>query len=393
MLEGFNILYLVAILVSAVYLVLSLIITRRETRKMLQGTAVESQNGVSVLKPLKGADENLLENLRSFFEQDYPDFEIIFGVKDADDPAVKVVWELQAQYPHVCTKLVIDERQYGLNPKVNNLQNIFYHSEKEFILISDSDTHVQKDYLKKLMPYANDNSVGLVLSALRGVGASNWIAAMENLHINAYITPNVFALPVIFKRYISIGKSMLLSKETLKKLGGFSAFGRYLAEDHQIGQKIKDLKLKIVTAPVYVDAVNNNWTLKKFFNRHTRWAKMRRSLSARDYIAETISNPVALGFVFACIDFGSLGIGLLFILILLKIMNDVYLTRLLKAPLKWHYYAFSPLKDLIIGLLWYVPFLNRKINWRGNILKIGKNTILYKPGRFYDTNDTAKLFN
>jgi ceramide glucosyltransferase len=185
----------------------------------------------------------------------------------------------------------------------------------------------------------------------------------------------------LFSRYITIGKSMLFSKYTLKKIGGFEVFGNYLAEDHLLGKRIRGMGYKIVTVPVFVETVNKKWHLSQFLNRHTRWAKMRKNLNLGDYVTETLANPMALAFIYTFIRRDLVGVAILIMVALLKIIYDIYLCTFLKAPQKWRYYLLGPLKDLLLGAIWFIPLLSRKVNWRGNIFKIGKDTNLQENRR------------
>lgn len=370
--------FLTALLISLGYLLISLGLTyiALRVRDQIKTNTNGMSNGISILKPLKGLDDCLEENLRSFFEQNYPDFEIIFGVNSNDDPAIPIVRSLQEKYPDVMSKLIIDPKISGKNPKVNNLVNIFKHAGKEFVLISDSNTRVSADYLAHLISECKDKSIGLVLSVLRGVGAANWIAAMENIHLNTYITPNVFAVETLFKRSISIGKSMLIRRSTIKKFGGFEIFGDYLAEDHLIGKKIEEMGLKVKVSSTFVNNVNEKWGLKKILNRHTRWAKMRRSVSLFDYAAETLSNPIPISFIYAVLSSDLSGLIVFSGVCLFKMIYDIMILQMLGVSLNWYYYFLSPVKDLLMGVLWYVPFFSRKVSWRGNKFYIKKDSYL-----------------
>ena len=117
---------------------------------------------VTILKPLCGDEHELFVCLRSFFDQDYPRFQIIFGVSDGDDPAAEVVARLQREFPHIDAKLVVDRRQHGSSRKVSNLMNMLPLARHEYLLISDSDVRVSRDYLSRIVPPLLDPGVGIV---------------------------------------------------------------------------------------------------------------------------------------------------------------------------------------------------------------------------------------
>ena len=331
---------------------------------------------VAILKPLKGLDDQLEANLRSFFELDYPHYEILFAISETDDQAVRVVHDLQKQYPHIITRLVICTQRIGLNPKINALNSLMPHLKSEYLLISDSNIRVEPMYLTRLLAYLMEGDYGLVTSCIRGCRARKLGSIFENLHLNSVILASVLASEKLFRKPISIGKSMLFKRETLQQIGGFKPFRNYLAEDYFIGEAIRKNGLKISTAPVFVDNINENWDVQRFFNRHTRWAKIRFHTYAFTCTAEFISNPVFNAMLLFFLRPDSASATKFVVVMLLKTFLDGCIIRLSKAGVRWHHLLLIPLKDLCIGLIWFLPFVSRKIVWRGNHLKIYKNTKL-----------------
>ncbi|MEO6811580.1 MAG: glycosyltransferase, partial [Isosphaeraceae bacterium] len=151
---------------------------------------------VTILKPLKGMDEGLEENLRSFFRLDYPVYQLLFGVSDPNDPAVPVVERLLAEFPNQDARLIVGYPPFGLNPKVENLAALLVHRTHETILISDSNVRVRPGYLRETACYLADPSVGLVTNLFAGVGEARFGAALENLQLNGFIAGGVAAATV-----------------------------------------------------------------------------------------------------------------------------------------------------------------------------------------------------
>jgi len=366
-----------AVLFGLVYTAFLMTITAIEMRKKTYLLQEREFPPVSILKPLKGIDDQLEENLHSFFNLDYPRYELLFGVNDTDDPAIDIVKHLQKKYPAVDSRLIIDSRQVGLNPKINNLNNLYPQTIFHHLLISDSNVRVTPLYLKEMMSeYLNPN-VGLVTSVFRGSQGRSLGAHLENLHLNAYIAPSVFAIKRLIGKPITIGKSMLFNKDMIKKISGFSALSEFLAEDHMLGVYVKKAGFEIRHSTHVIDNVNVNWSLERFFNRHLRWAKMRRNLNMFHYLIEPLSNPIFISLI------GLLGQPNLFSLVTfllasaLKTGIDVITARQLGTDSKWYHYFLIPLKDIMVGFIWLIPFVDRKISWRGNWFKISKDTRLY----------------
>lgn len=354
---------------------LVVMIDKSKYRFMLSPTP-ERLPAVSILKPLKGMDDQLEENLRTFFTLAYPKYELIFGVNDADDPAVAVAERLRRSYPEVPSRLEVSHLNIGLNPKVNLLQHLYEFASHDPILISDSNTRLEPDYLQKFVSHFVDGNYGLLTSTIRGVQGKSLGAIFENLHLNSMVVGTVLALERLFGMPISIGKSMLLQKKTLESIGGFRAFRNYLAEDYFMRSAVRSLGLRVSTVPLSVSTVNEFWSLQKFVNRHSRWAKMRRHVNVLHYFLEIFLNPVLAACLYVLLRPEMLAFLLLPMVLLAKIVMDGNMIRLMRCDLKSYHLLFIPIKDLLISAIWIMPYLSRKVNWRGNRLRISKQTQL-----------------
>lgn len=362
--------------VGLVYTVTTTIVSLIELKKPVLLLPYSQLPPVSVLKPLKGIDDQLEKNLKSFFTLDYPKYELLFGVNNFDDPAIKVVRKLQQRYPRVSSQLIIDTRRVGLNPKVNNLENLYGKTRYNLLLISDSNIRVGKQYLQQMVSEYLKPGVGLVTSIFRGSFAQSIGSILENLHLNTYIAPNVMTIKKLFKKPITIGKSMLFNRDVIDRIKGFSIFGEFLAEDHLLGIHINKAGFKIGQSNYIIDNVNIQWSLNKFLNRHIRWAKMRRTLNIGHYLTEPLSNPILISLIYLFVQMNTQATSIFLGVILLKTFFDILNARLMKSDLKWYHGILIPVKDLLIGFIWFIPFVNRTIKWRGNSFRIQKGTKL-----------------
>ena len=246
---------------------------------------------VSVLKPLKGADPGLEENLRSFFHQTWPRYELLFGVRDWDDSAVPVVRRLMSAFPGVRAHLVVSDREVGFNPKVNNLANLFDRARGQVILISDSNVRVRPTHLEGLVGELARPGVRLVSSPFRGVGGGSLGAALETLHLNTYVLGGTAAVHRLWGGVCVVGKSMMLRRADLEAIGGFGFLGAFLAEDQVCGQEVHALGGELVLAREVVDNVVGTPTVGDFLARHLRWAIIRRRITLPGYLGEFLLAP------------------------------------------------------------------------------------------------------
>jgi len=349
----------------------------QKTARSLQDAEFLVLPPVSVIKPLKGLDDNLFDNLSSFCTQEYPAYEVIFALQDANDAAYKVVQKVKSRHPGCDITVLVEHCAAGLNPKVNNLIPACGKAKYDQILISDSNVMVGKDYLKETARHMRDPRVGLVTNIIRGIRGRSLGSLLENLHLNSFIIGSVCFLEQYLHMPCVIGKSMLMRKRDLEAIGGFNAVKDVLAEDYVIGKLIHEQGKKVVLSGYTVNNINEFWSLGKFMNRHTRWGKLRWQIGGMKYFSELVGNTVFMasmpliltGFsVFtAALAFGVSGV---------KILGDMYLGRKTASGMNNLAYLLAPLKDLIIGCIWFVPILSNTVVWRGNRYLIGKNSML-----------------
>ncbi len=332
---------------------------------------------VSILKPLKGLDDGLFDNLESFCNLDYPVYEIIFALQNRNDPACKVAEKIKEKYPLRDISIVVEYCNEGLNPKVNNLIPAYKRAKYDLLLISDSNVRVEKDYLADIAGHMTDPSVGLVSNLIKGVSGRSVGAVLENLHLNSFIAGSVCFLDKYLMMPCVIGKSMLMRKGDLEAIGGFIAVKDLLAEDYIIGERIHKLGKKVVLSNHVIRNVNEYWEIGKFLNRHTRWGKLRWHIGGVKYFPELVGNAVfvsCLSLFFSPLRFSLLLAGAVSSV---KVVRDFYIGRKLGAGMNPLLYLLVPLKDLLIGCIWFVPVLSNKVVWRDNKYLIGKDSQLF----------------
>jgi ceramide glucosyltransferase len=331
---------------------------------------------VTVFKPLKGMDEGLEENLRSFFRLDYPVYQLIFGVADADDPAIAVVRKLQEEFPDHDTTLVMGTPAFGLNPKVENLAAMDRHRKHDVILISDSNVRVRPSYLRETACYLAERGVGLVSNLFAGVGESHSGAIMENLQLNGFIAGGVAGAAVLRVTCV-VGKSMLMPVATLEAIGGFAAVRNLLAEDQAIGVRVRQAGYSIRLSHHIIDNVNSRRSFQWFLNRHSRWYKIRRQMALPAFVAEPMANLATVGLVWAFSGESGIAWGGLLLLVGLGMLRDALQTRWMRGSFpKMRHLLYSPVKDILLLSVWFDAIFNRRVRWRGHSFLIGRMTRL-----------------
>lgn len=355
------------------------IVQWRALRRKHIGPSPEILPGIRILKPLKGLDPGLRENLESFFVQDRGNYGICMGTREADDPALEVAREVAAAHSYPPASMVtFDINEYGPNPKVSNLQALLQASNfsgVDLLLISDSNVRVRKDYLKGIVArYLENGSAGLVWSLFRATGERGLGGTLEALQVNTFVLGGMAAMAFLGVPG-ALGKSMLIHRRDLDRIGGFEELGNYIAEDQVMAEEISKINLPLVMSNDLVDNVIGPRTFIDFAGRHLRWAALRWHLKPMGYLFEILLNPVFLAAIGATILRTHIGILLFLGTIVLSSVLDLWAeccAGVRRNP------ALYPVLELILGIskgiLWFIPFFRRSIFWRGNRIKIGPRT-------------------
>lgn len=331
---------------------------------------------VTIFKPLKGEDEGLEDNLRSFFRLDYPVYQLIFGVADASDPAIRIVNKLLAEFPNQDAVLSVGTPAFGLNPKIENLAAMDHLRKHDVILISDSNVRVRPSYLRETACYLAEPNVGLVSNIFVGVEEQQIGAVLENLQLNGFIAGGV-AMAELTGVTCVVGKSMMMPVQALAAAGGFAGVRNLLAEDQALGVRIRKAGYTLRLSHHVIENVNHSRGFKWFLNRHSRWYKIRRQMALPAFIAEPMSNLAAVGVVWALSGESGIAWGGLLVLIGLGITRDALQTYWLRGSFpKFRHLIISPIKDLLLLPVWFDAIMNNRVHWRGHRFLVGRYTRL-----------------
>ncbi len=230
--------------------------------------------GVTILKPLRGLDEGISENLESFFRLDYPKYEILFTVASADDPVCEVVRKHMIRYPGVKARLILGAVEAGLNPKVNNLIRSYEQAAYDSIVISDSNCRVTGDYLERLVSHFAED-VGMMTSIVAGFSPRGLGGLLEATFLNTFFARALTVASAIGQPCV-MGKSMMFRRSVLDQVGGIRGLGEYLAEDYQAGEKIRQLGLRVLVLSEPIHQFIGNYSFGAFWSRHVRWGRLRK---------------------------------------------------------------------------------------------------------------------
>jgi len=357
-------------LLASLYALLALICRARTYRNnaLTAPDPASSRLPITVLKPLCGLEPRLEDNLATLCEQNYPVYQLLFGVRDPLDPAIAVVERLKARYPEQDIQLIVDARVHGSNFKVSNLINMASAARYPWLVIADSDIAVQADYLEQVSAPLGDPAVGIVTCLYRGRSLDTFWTRLGALFIDSWFAPSVRLASAFGGHCFGFGATLALRAETLAALGGFTAVRNRLADDFWLGQLTRDRGLETVISKVCVttDVTENDFF--SMWSRERRWMQTIRAI-----------NPLGYSFTFVTFTFPVLAAGLCltptswnWTCVLLGMAARLALH--LRAPAPGlpppgrAYYA--PLRDGLLLLIWFSAFFGSTAQWREQTVQV-----------------------
>jgi len=357
-----------ALIIAASYSVLTLIAALVWQRRRTPAPSTRLPP-VTLLKPLCGAEPGLYEHLRGFCRQDYPDYQIIFGVRDPADPACAVVERLTAEFPHLPIELVVNPRQHGSNCKTSNLINMLAHARHDMLVMADSDAFVGSDYLGTVTLPLLDKQVGLVTCAYRGVPTANIWSRLGAMYINEWYVPSVLVAWLFgYEKYVS-GQTMCIRQETLRAIGGLEAIANYLADDHRLGELVSGLGLRIVLSPYVVEGEHHEQSFESLSRHEMRWMRTIHVLRPRSFrmIFLSFSFPLAIaGLLLASAGrLAPLAPWILFGVTVLIRLTVHFLHRLHGNQSLFSDVWLLPVRDVLLCWIWFRSFFTSRVTWRG----------------------------
>jgi ceramide glucosyltransferase len=330
-------------------------------RRRSHGPAYEPR--VSILKPVKGIDAGALENFASFCTQEYPRFEVLFGVADRKDPAVALIEQLQLRFPDLSIRLFVAE-PLGTNPKAATLHCLAAEAKGEILAICDADIRVGPDFLRRVVAPLADPQIGLVTCLYRGEMPQNLSARLEALHMDAAFAPSV-ALAWKHGTKVGLGAAVIMRRNDLERAGGYAGIADHLLDDYEIAARIAGLGLRIHLSDCPVASVLGSMHFPQQWAREVRWQRGIRLVRPLQYpgMIITFSLPLAL----AAAAFLPLTHWALVAVpgVLAVRWFVAWRAAVLLGQRERRYLAWLPVRDLLSLAVWIVAMFGRRVKWRG----------------------------
>ncbi len=364
---------------STVFLCMALVAGLRHLRISRQAEARSlGQNAnlppVTLLKPLHGAEPRLYENLESFFLQDYPDFEIIFGARSADNAALLTVHALRAKYPQVESRIVISGEPQWHNAKVFSLDKMIHATRNSHFIITDSDVVVKPDFIRNVIPALNDPAVGCVTAMYKGIPAPEFWSSIEALGMSVEMTSGVMVADMLEGMKFALGAVMAVRSDALRAIGGVRTTSEYYSDDFVLGNRIAEAGYKVVLSHVNVGHVLTSRSFAKTFGDQLRWMQSTRHSRPKGHFGTGLTFAMPFG-ILGLIAAGAMGHWPLgWALFAWAWLNRTLQSALIGGmvigdrralALCWLY----PLRDLIGFFTWVGSYASSTFEWRGEIYR------------------------
>jgi ceramide glucosyltransferase len=355
---------------SIVYSLLSIIAAFRYL--LVRAPALMATEPISILKPLAGLDLGLESNLRTFFQQDYPAYEILFAVRNADDPAAAVVAKLQTEFPHIPSQLLITGEPLYPNAKVFSLDRMLAAAANDLVVMSDSDIRVTSNLLRTIAAEFQDAALGVATCPYRAVPGTSFWSRLEATGMNTDFWGSVLVARMIEGMHFAVGPTIAARRRVLNAIGGFDRVKDYLAEDFVVGKFAADAGHGVILSSYIIEHHIGSATWRENIEHRLRWMRSTRRSRPAGYVGQLFTMPLPLALLLFAVA-PSWWPVLLATACVRCAAAFVVSARVLHTKINW---LLLPVEDLMTFAFWAAGFFGSTISWRGRRYR------LFADGRF-----------
>jgi ceramide glucosyltransferase len=363
---------------SLLYLVVALVVASARGARLTDPS--DYRPPITVLKPVCGLEPGLYDSLRTFCDQDYPVFQVVFGVRDAADPAVHIIERLIRECPGRDLSLVVDGRIIGANYKISNLANMLRAAKYDIVLIADSDARVDEGCLAAVAASFEDRAVGAVTCLYRGTPVGGLPSTLSAMFINDWLAPSVLVGLSFQKLSFCLGALMAVRRPALDAIGGLDALAPYLADDYMLGQLVARRGFTVALSSYVVENRVHEPSFRQMLQHELRWARTMRTVRPTGYLFSFLTDALPLATLVTLVaaglemglglperpfDFAAVGLGVAAVALVLRIWLHYAVRPILgiesrAAP--W----LVPVRDMLSFIVRAASFIGRGVSWRGH---------------------------
>ncbi len=374
-----ELIFAVLVLISALFSLLSIIAAHRYLA--VRPPVLRRTAPISILKPLAGLDRDLEANLRCFFEQDYPCFEILFAVRDESDPAFAVVEKLRREYAKVPSRVVLTGEPPYANRKAYSLERMLGVASHDLVVMSDSDTRATPSLLKTIAAEFQDPAVGLATCPYRAVGANFW-SKLEAAGLNSDFIAGILAARMLEGMRFAVGPTIAARREVLETIGGFARLKDYLAEDFMLGRLAADAGYGVILSSYVIEHHLAAAGVRQNFAHRLRWLRSTRRSRPLGYLGQVFTTTTPLSLAMVAADWRLWPAAAAAIALRIAAAY-VMAARVLRTGVS----ALLLVEDLAAFGFWIGGFFGRTIVWRGARYR------LMRDGRFAPVHSASSTIS
>ncbi|HUB18851.1 MAG TPA: bacteriohopanetetrol glucosamine biosynthesis glycosyltransferase HpnI [Acidobacteriaceae bacterium] len=337
---------------------------------------------VSLLKPLDGPEPNLDTHLASFFDQDYPDFEILFCARSPSDPGLEIARRVAARYPHIPARFFSTGDETYINAKVSSLELMHAAARHDLFIVSDSDVRVTRNYIREVAaPFAADN-VGAVTCLYRGAADRGLWAKLEASGMSVEMTTGVLTANLLEGMKFALGPTMAVRRRCVEAMGGFGVLGPYCSDDFLLGEKVAAQGQTVVLSHHVIDHIILNLSFAASLRHQTRWMKSTRFSRPLGHFGTALTFSVPFGILAGLAALALHRPVLALALLVYSVVNRMVLAALVGAFAVRERHLLRtillyPLRDLLGFFCWAASYAGSTILWRGRRYRLSRGGLMH----------------
>ena len=338
------------------------------------GATSDFTPGVSILKPIRGLDRETYENYASFCHQDYPQFEILFCVTDASDPAVPVIERIIHDFPRRPIRLLTGSAQLGASDKVNKVVRMAREAKHEILIVSDSDVRVEPGFLRGVVKPFSDPKVGGVTCLYRGLAEQCFAATLEALGNSADFAPGVLVawLGSHGSLDFMLGAVMATTKKHLAEIGGFESFADYFCDDYELGNRLAQLGYRVELSKFPVSIVYRSERLATAFRHQVRWNLSIRYSRPWGHFGLLLAQGLPWTMLAVALAPSWVIAGCYIAVYAILRSSAAWIVSIagMRDQLVRRKFWMLPLRDAFAFIVWIASFFPQRIRWRGQQFRV-----------------------